>query len=138
MMKINVGDYVETIPTNRRGIVSGVYDKYISIDFLDGSYGDYMLKNIERHIKVLNKADTTNTVVQIDFKNVRKSKVLLKELNELLAILESGISTLQPYRKYVTIPEILMSLKDSKVFLEAHVRKHKLLLEKSGLKEDTE
>lgn len=133
---INIGDIIQTIQTNRKGVVSGVYDKYITIEFLDGGYGDYILKNIERHITIVEKANPNNSLKKIDFKNIRQSKVLLKELRELQNLLESGIISLQMYKKYVTIPDVLVSLKESKSFIEAHIKKNVKILNDAGIKEE--
>jgi hypothetical protein len=135
-MMINTGDIVQTIPTNRKGVVSGVYDKYITIEFLDGGYGDYILKNIERHIMIVEKGKSDNSLKKIDFKNLRQSKILLKELRELQNLLDSGINALQTYKKYVTIPDVLVSLKESKSFIEAHIKKHTKILDDAGVKEE--
>jgi hypothetical protein len=132
-MKIDVGDIVETLITLKRGTVTKITQKYVVIEFTDGSEGDYILNNIDKHIRII-AVGSTDGITKVDFKQLRQAKVLVKELEGLISLLDTQIKDLTPHKKYITITESILALKESKMFLEIHLKRNKLILSNAGVK----
>lgn len=66
----------------------------------------------------------------IDLKEYKKAKVLVKELEELIKIINLSINALSMYKKYVPVMECISMLQSNKTILEIHYHRYKRLIEK--------
>lgn len=62
------------------------------------------------------------------YKEIQKSKVLVKELEEILVVLDNASVVLNNsrYRKYIPVKEILDNIKKNKHLLKLFHKKYKL------------
>lgn len=67
-----------------------------------------------------------------DFTKIRESKIIVRDLNNAIKEIQNSINSLQPYKNYGTIRDVIVSMNDTIVFLEIHLSKHKLILKKLG------
>lgn len=60
---------------------------------------------------------------------VKKARILTKELSNVIIILNETIQSLKPYEKYTPVVDSIRTLKSSKMMLEIHLNKYKEVLE---------
>lgn len=69
-----------------------------------------------------------NTTKLEDYRKIRQSQTIVKELGIILKIIGLTIKGLKPFKYYSPIQDVLFQLEDSKVILEIHYNNHKNLL----------
>lgn len=67
-----------------------------------------------------------------DFNKYKRAKIITKELEKVLNIINLSLKGLKPFRKYTSISETLLCLEDSKSILEIHLEHQKKILENKG------
>jgi hypothetical protein len=67
-----------------------------------------------------------------DLFKFKKAKTIVKELTNLLKIIELSIAGLTPFRKYTSISETLSCLEDNKTILTVHLQHHSAILKNKG------
>lgn len=64
----------------------------------------------------------------------KKAKVIVKELEKALAVVNASQTSLQSYSKYRPIKEILTTIEDVKPVLERYLNQFKIIVETKGAK----
>lgn len=67
-----------------------------------------------------------------DLQKIKRAKIIVRELEQVLKIINLSIQGLKPYKKYTTLSETLLCLRDSKDILEIHLSHNKKILENKG------
>ena len=62
----------------------------------------------------------------------KQSKIITKDLENVLSIIKQTIKQLNDYKKYYGVQESLTSLDDCKTILTIHLNKHKRIIETKG------
>lgn len=73
-----------------------------------------------------------------DLKNYKMSKVLVKDLTEILNIMNQFHVKLNKYIKYTAIKKMTANLQENKAFIRHHLEKQKKILNEKGLVEEKE
>jgi hypothetical protein len=71
-----------------------------------------------------------------DLFKFKKAKTVVRDLTNLLKIIELSITGLTPFRKYTSIGETLSCLEDNRTILTVHLQHHQQILANKG--EDVE
>jgi hypothetical protein len=71
-----------------------------------------------------------NTMNLIDFKNLKKLKIVANDLEKARQLLIASIELLKDYRKYVPVMESISTLHNSRTIIEIHLNHYKRLVEK--------
>lgn len=67
-----------------------------------------------------------------DLVKYKKSKILVKDLLDLIALLEKAQKDLKPYSKYNGISDILTRIYDTRSLMLIHLNKQKKIMESKG------
>lgn len=67
-----------------------------------------------------------------DFNKYKKAKIIVKELSNLLKIIDLSIIAMKPYKKYTSVDETLLCLEDNKTILGIHLDHQKQILKNKG------
>ena len=67
-----------------------------------------------------------------EYKDLKKVKIVHKDLIEIQRLLTTFISALEPHKKYIAVIESLNTLRNSKTLIEINLEKFKRLLEKAN------
>lgn len=67
-----------------------------------------------------------------NFVAIRQSKVIVNDLEKAITELEKSINSLQPYKKYGNIRDVVVTMYDTINYLEIHLSKHKGILKRLG------
>lgn len=73
-----------------------------------------------------------------DLLEYRKAKLLAKDLEVILKIINLSISALHHYSKYAPVNMIISTLQTNKTLLEIHYNKYKRVVETKGKVDKTE
>jgi hypothetical protein len=65
-----------------------------------------------------------------DFKNKKKYKSLVEDLNNILKVINLSRKSLNFYRKYLPVQDIIITLDDSKVLIQSYKDRYEGELEK--------
>ena len=65
-----------------------------------------------------------------DFKNKKKYKSLVEDLNNILKVINLSRKSLNFYRKYLPVQDIIITLDDSKVLIQSYKDRYEGDLEK--------
>ena len=68
-----------------------------------------------------------------DIHKFKKAKVLTKELEHIVSIINNAVLQLENYKKYIVVRDSVDMLKESKQMLEIHIKTQKLIIENKGL-----
>ncbi len=58
-----------------------------------------------------------------EFKNYRKAKIMVKELEEILTVFRASKASLKPHFKYAPVKEVLASLVSAELFVDMCLKK---------------
>jgi hypothetical protein len=67
-----------------------------------------------------------------EYKDLKKAKIVYKDLIELNGLLTTFIAKLQPYKKYIATMESLSALSNSKSLIQINLEKFKRVIEKAN------
>jgi len=67
-----------------------------------------------------------------DLSEYRKAKIIIKDLDVILKIINLSISALHHYSKYAPVNLIISTLQTNKTLLEIHYNKYKRIVETKG------
>lgn len=67
-----------------------------------------------------------------NFKNLKKARVLVKDLDNIDKLLMLSHKALFPYRKYIPCKDILENIKNNHSLVQLYLKKYKKIVEKSG------
>lgn len=67
-----------------------------------------------------------------DFNKYKKAKLIVKELTNLLKIVDLSIKAIKPYTKYTSVGETLLCLQDNHTILSIHLEHHQQVLKNKG------
>lgn len=72
------------------------------------------------------------TVNLKDYKDLKKAKIVYKDLLDIKVQLTTSIEALRPYIKYIPVAESIAELHNSRTLIEIHIGKFKRLIEKTN------
>lgn len=67
-----------------------------------------------------------------EYKDLKKAKIVYKDLMELNSLLTTFVERLQPYKKYIPVMESLSALSNSKSMVQINIEKFKRVIEKAN------
>lgn len=67
-----------------------------------------------------------------DYKNLKKVKLIVKDLKEVEKRINSSIKTFEAYSKYIPVAEILAVLNNNKTIIDIHLNKYNKLVEQQN------
>jgi hypothetical protein len=67
-----------------------------------------------------------------EYKDLKKAKIVYKDLIQLNGLLTTFIGKLQPYKKYIATMESLSALSNSKSLVQINLEKFKRVIEKAN------
>lgn len=71
-----------------------------------------------------------------EYKNLKKSKLIVSELRMVLRILNLAVRGLKGFHYYSPVKDLLPHIKDCKTIIEVHYNHHLQLIEKKGESDD--
>lgn len=67
-----------------------------------------------------------------DYKDLKKAKLVYKDLLDVKQRLTTSITDLAPYRKYIPVMESISTLQNSLTLIDIHLGKFKRVIEKAN------
>lgn len=64
-----------------------------------------------------------------DYKNIKKMKIVYKDLIEVQSLLIKQIEEMRPFKKYIHVQECLSIMHNSRTLIEIHLNKFKRALD---------
>lgn len=66
-----------------------------------------------------------------EHKKVSQSKVIIKDIENILQVVDKALKGFYLYKNYTPVAEILATIENNKTMLEIHLKKHKRMIEYS-------